>query len=451
MTNIWVSRALHRLLPFLLALGVLVILRWSGVGIAGAGSQSTTIGIGFILIGAFVGGKVAVRLGLPRITGYLLAGMLAGPYVSGLLTKDMLLAAKAVEGIAVALIALTAGGELRIEWVRRQARALTLITLTQVVFVAVGVVGLLLALRSFIPFMPADDLVEALVIAFVFGALAIASSPTVTIAVIAETKSEGPVTRTVLGVTVLKDVCVIVLFAVALTVARDVLGEGSQQSLGLTLARELGGSVLVGLAFGIGMALFLRYVRRDTAVFVLPVCFAIWQVATTFHLETLLIALTAGFWVENFSKQRGDELIKGIERVSLPIYALFFAVAGAKVEILVLGELWPFALLLAGIRALSVWLGAEVGTRLAGSPPHVRKYAWMGFVSQAGVTLALSFIVARSFPTWGGEIQAIILAMIAIHELIGPILFTHALRQSGEVGAADKAPAAEEPRAAVAR
>jgi Kef-type K+ transport system membrane component KefB len=425
----------YRALPLFLIVAVLAFLRWSGTGVAAMGPQSTTVAVGFMLVAAFVGGKVAARIRLPRITGYLLVGLLVGPYVSGLLTKDMLLATKVVEGIAVALIALTAGGEIRVDWVRRNARRLALITFAELIVVAGGILATVMLARSVLPFMPTDNLLKAGVIAMVFGAIAVANSPTVTIAVIAENQAEGPVTRTVLGVTILKDVCVIILFAVALTVARDALGEGGGEPLALTLARELGGSILAGVGFGLVISLFLKHVGRDVPVFVLAVCVAIWQVASTFHLETLLIALTAGFWVENFTK-KGHDLIKAIERLSLPIYALFFAAAGAKVNIEALATLWPFALLLSGTRAFCVWLGTGIGARLAKAEPEVKRYAWFGFVSQAGVTLALSTIVARTFPTWGLEIQAIIIAMIAIHELVGPIGFQYALERAGEVGAA---------------
>lgn len=433
----------YRVLPLTLVVGVLMVLRLSEVGVAAVGPQSTTIGVGFMLLAAFAGGKLAAQIGLPRITGYLLVGLLVGPFVSGLLTRDMLMAAKAVEGVAVALIALTAGGEIRIDWVKRQAKGLTLITLAELSVVAGGVFLVVMVARPILPFMPSTDLLAAGVVAMVFGSIAVANSPTVTIAVIAENQAEGPLTRTVLGVTILKDVCVIILFAIALTVAKNALGEGASEALGVTLARELGGSIAVGIVFGIGISLFLRFVNRDTPVFILAVCFAIWQTANAFHLETLLVSLSAGVWVENFSRAKGEDLIKGIERLSLPVYALFFAAAGAKVNLDALATLWPFALLLSGTRALCVWAGTGLGTYLAGSEPMVKRYAWFGFVSQAGVTLALSTIVARTFPDWGLDIQAVIIAMIAIHELVGPIGFQYALKRAGEVGAVARAAVVE--------
>lgn len=431
------TAAAHRLAPFALCVAILLLLHRSGAGVAGTGPYSTTIALGFLLVAAFLAGQGASSIGLPRITGYLIGGLLIGPYAFGLLTSDMIRAGKAVEGIAVALIALTAGGELRLDWLRKQLRKLTLITISELIVVELGILVLMFAGRSLFPFMPEDDLVKAGVIAMIFGTVAVANSPTVAIAVIADNKADGPLTRTVLGVTIVKDVFIIVLFAIAMSVARDVLGEGGSSSLAWTLTRELGGSVVAGVAFGVGISLFLRHVGRDVPVFVVAACFAMSQVAEALHLEVLLTALTAGFYVENFSRARGHDLIVAIERVSLPVYALFFAAAGAKVDLDALSTMWPLALLVAAVRAVCLFAGTRLGARLANAEPVVRRYAWLGFVSQAGVTLALSAIVMRTFPTWGAEVQVLILAMIALHEMIGPILFQYSLRRAGEVGAAE--------------
>ncbi len=437
----WRHRVLHRMLPLTLALIGIAFMRDLTLGQPGV-VESPTLGIGLLLIGAFIGGKSTAAIGLPRITGYLLLGVLVGPHVSGIVSKEMMQASKAIEGLAVALIALTAGGELRIPWIRRYAKRLALITFSELTVVALTVGSVVLLGRELFPFMPTDDLATSAVIAMVFGAIAVANSPTVTIAVIGETRADGPVAQTALGVTILKDVAVIVLFAIALTVARDALGSGDEVSLGLTLLRELGGSMLAGVVFGIGIALFLRFVGRDVPVFVLAACFAMWQVSSALHLETLLVALTAGFWVENFSQASGDALIKGIGRLALPVYALFFAAAGTKVDLAALAVLWPLALLLTVVRGASVWAGTRLGTELAKTEPEVKRYVWFGFISQAGVSLALATIVARSFPTWGSDLQALIVAMIALHELVGPILFQWALWRAGE---ARKGPPAEGP------
>src|SRR5690606_31400936 len=200
-TSSVLDRLIHRALPFLVLFGVLLLLRLSGAGVDATGPQSTTIALGFMLIAAFVGGKVAVRARLPRISGYLLVGMVLGPHVSNLLTGDMLQATKTIEGVAVTLIALTAGGELRTTWLRQKARILATLTSLQLLFVGVSITAVVYFGRSLFPFIPNDDLTLAGIIAVCLAAIAISNSPTVTIAVIAENRATGPLSRTVLGVT----------------------------------------------------------------------------------------------------------------------------------------------------------------------------------------------------------------------------------------------------------
>lgn len=445
-----VDKLVHRGLPLLLVLGVLVLLRWSGTGVDATGYQSTTIALGFMLIAAFVGGKVAVRARTPRITGYLLVGMLLGPHVSGLLTTDMLLASQTIEGVAVALIALTAGGEIRLDWLRREARSLLTLTALQLIAVGVSTTALVYFGRRLFPFVPNDDLLLAGIIAVCLAAIAISNSPTVTIAVIAENRASGPLSRTVLGITVLVDVCVIVLFAITLGLARNALGAGGGTPLALTLLREIGGSLAAGVLFGVGISLFLRFVNRDIPVFVLTVCFGISQVAEALHLEALLMALAAGFWVENFSSARGEHLIQAIERVSLPVFALFFAAAGAKVNLGALETMGLLALLLASVRIAGIWAGTWLGSALTRTEPVVARNAWLGLISQAGVNLALAAILGRAFPEWGNDIQVVVIAMIALNQLIGPIGFQFALRRAGEIGRAQRlsAPVPEAPPSA---
>ena len=437
---------LYRLVPLALVLAFLLLLR--GSGFAATEPEAITLALGFMLMAAFVAGKGAGRVGLPRISGYLVAGVLIGPHVTNLLTSDMLAAGKAIEGIAVALIALTAGGEIRMDWLRREIRSLSVITLLQIALVGAVTFSIVFFGRDLFPFMAEVDRTTAAVIALSLAAIAISNSPTVTIAVISENRAEGPLSRTVLGVVVLVDLCVILLFTVTLAFARDVLGGGAEAGspLVVTLLRHTLGSIAAGCVFGIGISIFLRRVGREIPVFVLAVCFVIWQTAEQLHLEALLIALAAGFWVENFSAARGEHLIKGIERVSLPVYALFFATAGAKVDLGALTVMGPLALLLASARAGSIWLGTRLGAAASPVAPVVKRYAWLGLISQAGVTLALAAILARTFPEWGAGIQTLIVAMIALHELVGPIGFQYGLRRAGEIGATASAPRPPESR-----
>jgi Kef-type K+ transport system membrane component KefB len=279
-----------------------------------------------------------------------------------------------------------------------------------------------------------------------FGSIAIANSPSVAIAVINDNRSKGPVTSTILSVTVIKDVVVIVLFAVALSVARTLLSEGGgfDTTFFLDIGREIGGSILVGAIAGWLISIYLRHVGANMVLFALAVAFINATVATELHLEVLLVSLTAGFFLENISPVHGDPFVEAVARNSLPIYALFFALAGAGMHLDELRALWPFALAFVALRAIAIFAGTALGARASNAPPEVRRYAWLGFISQAGVTLGMVVIAGRAFPEWGAELRTLFVAMVAIHELIGPVALQYGLRASGEVGQRDVRPADRE-------
>ncbi len=431
---------IHRLLALVgvvLAMGVL-----SGVGeqwnlLPHDGAWDPTIVLGFLLLAAYLGGEVLKSIGLPGITGYILIGLLVGPSVLGLVTDQNIEQLGLIDDIAISLIALSAGGELRLSELRSRGRAMLGITAAEMTAVFVVIAGGVLVFSSYLPFTQGRELTAVLVIALMFGSIAIANSPSVAIAVINETKSAGPVSSTVLGVTVIKDVLVILFFALALSVARAALGSGGgfEGAFFLELGWEIGGSILVGAAVGWLVSLYLARLEARMVLFALAVAFLNAEIAQLLHLEVLLLSLTAGFFVENISPIRGEPFVEGIEANSLPIYALFFSLAGASIHLSELAVLWPFVFGFVIARAVAVFGGTYVGSALTNAEPAVRKYAWLGFISQAGVTLGMVIIAARAFPEWGAELRTLFVSMVAVHELIGPVLLQFGLDRAGEIGA----------------
>jgi len=149
------------------------------------------------------------------------------------------------------------------------------------------------------------------------------------------------------------------------------------------------------------------------------------------HLEYILIAMAAGFFVQNFSRQ-GRRLLHALEANSLPVYALFFAVAGADLDITILRTAWVIATAIIVTRGVALWMSTYLGARIVGDPPVIRQYAWMGFMAQAGVTLGIASLVRDNFPVWGDPVATIIIAMIAVNQLIGPPAFRWILVKTGE-------------------
>lgn len=398
-------------------------------------SFSPTLSLGFILIFAFLGGKAINRFKLPQITGFILAGIFCGPYILKFLSIGDVENLQLLDGLALSLIALTAGGEMRIAHLRKNVKAILSILIFQTVIIIAGFVIFGLFGRSFFPFFSEKTLAQGFVLSILLGTLATATSPSTTIAVITETNAKGKYTDLILSTAVIKDFFVIGLFALSLSLSKFFAAPGKaiEANILTMVLREVGGSVLLGGLVGLGIVLYLKFINRETAVFILGVAFFTYQISHNLGLHPLMICLVAGFLVENFSS-RGDSLIQAIEKVSVPIYVVFFAISGASLNLEALRRSWVLALIFVVWRGILKFSGTYVGAKIAKEDPGVQKRSWAGFISQAGVALGMAVIVERAFPEWGGEFKALVLAIIAINQIIGPVLLQWLLFKVDEAG-----------------
>ena len=182
--------------------------------------------------------------------------------------------------------------------------------------------------------------------------------------------------------------------------------------------------------------LYLKHVNVQPILFVLAAAFGVVELAHSLGMESesyILMGIAAGFVVQNLSVQ-GAKFIDALEANSLPLYALFFAIAGADLELGVIPDIWKAALLILVTRLVLTYAGTGLGAAVAGDSLVIRRYAWMGFLAKAGVTLGIANIVRDRFPEWGSAVAAIIIAMVAVNQLIGPPLFRLALVRAREVG-----------------
>jgi len=425
-------------LALLVLAGLMAAARW--IPAFGKLAFQTTVSLGFVLIFGFLVGRLARRIRLPRITGYILAGVICGPYLGRFLTGPVVRELRLIDDLALALIAFTAGGELRIRDLAPRWRSIVAVTGAQTGIVGAGMfVTVLLASPLF--HLPPGVSVAAMAIAF--GIFAVASSPATAVAIINEARARGTFTDTVLGVTVLKDVVVLVLVTLLLPVMRLLSLPGATFDLGFVgdLAWEVGGSLAGGVVLGYLVTFYVNGVGAVLPLFIVGVSILVTQVARQFHLEPLLLCMVAGFVIENATRV-GDRFIDAIERSSLPVYVVFFAISGAAINLQAVRDAWYLALILVVVRLLLVSGATALGERAAARPnPMVRRWGGLGFVAQAGVTLGLASIVARKFPGWGEEARVLALAMVAINQLVGPVAFRWALSRSGEATEGSGAPA----------
>jgi Kef-type K+ transport system membrane component KefB len=181
-------------------------------------------------------------------------------------------------------------------------------------------------------------------------------------------------------------------------------------------------------------AFYLRFVGRELTLALLGLCALLTVTAPIFHFELILTALAAGLVVENLAPPEGDELRVAIERGALPVLIVFFAAAGASLQLDVLAAIGGIALVLATVRLGLVRATATLGVRLARMEDTPAQFVWMGLISQAGVTLGLATIAAAEFPGWGEQVRTLVVALTGLHVLTGPILLKAALRRAGEIG-----------------
>jgi len=425
-----------------LALGVAAVAWAHALGETGAVPYAgTALALGFTLLGAWITGDLLRRFQLPRLTGYLIFGILVGPYVGNVITAAMTSQLQAINGIATTLIALVAGLTISLERLRSRLAAIARFTAATFAVVGVGVAILLWFAWPWLPVSPESTGAQRAVMVSLLAIMVASVSPTMTAAVTTETDARGRLSELVLAVVVLADLLLLVLFSCSMQLARATLHPDiGGPSLLVRFAWETGGALAFGVLVGALFALYLRYVGRQVTLALLAMCALLSQVGSTQQFEPLLAAVAAGLVIENLSVAQGDALRSAVQRGAPPVLIIFFVAIGSSLRIDTLRAVWPLAVALAAVRTGLIRLGTRAGLRASAIDPHIAEHAWTGFISQAGITVGLASVVASEFPGWGNELQTLLIALIPIHELMGPVLFRRGLARAREHEARTRRP-----------
>jgi Kef-type K+ transport system membrane component KefB len=411
---------------------------------ATAGASATELAFGFLLLIAFFMARVVSRFGLPRLTGYLLAGVVAGPFALELVTRDMTDSLKVVNGVATCILGLTAGAELNLARIRPVMGTLRAVMVLAVLGGAAALAGVLFLIRSMLPVFDGMATTETIAVCAVIAVALTPQSPSVMLALLSETRADGPLSQFMLASVVVADLVVVLGYAITAAVAGAVIGTGVDvPDLALSVAWELLGSVAFGIAIGMLIGGFLRSVRRGAPMFALLICIVVAEIGTRVHLDPLIVTLAAGIWLENFSRADSSALLGGFESAQLPVFLVWFALSGARLD---LPQLWTVlvpVLILAAARAGWFFVGSRVACALTAAPPVVARLGWVALIPQAGLSLALVVVIPNNFPKFGGAAAVMMLSLIAVNLLVSPVMLRSALIRSGEAGkkqASDFAP-----------
>ncbi|TMW67355.1 hypothetical protein Poli38472_012471 [Pythium oligandrum] len=392
--------------------------------------------------------KVCPHIGLPRITGYIVTGILVGPYVLNFLTTRQIRQLRIIDELSMAYIGLTAGSKLHWNRMKPIIRSILMVTIGLTLFEYIIGTVTITVLAGYIDFLQDTTDSEKYAIALLAGCMMIARSPSSALAVIEEVKSQGHFTTLIFAVTVMCDVLVIFLFNVNSMITESFLSEKDMSSNDLLkLVLQICGSTIVGAVLGKIMALFVfwRPVRikrksvwskcqRIFKQFVLLLygwmIFVICHLAHP-YLEPLLCCMVSGAVMWNTSTNP-EELSMLLKQLADLVYVSFFTITGATLELDMLVKAMVLSIILCLTRVAAIFLGSFLGGRLANEDPGHSKVAWMAYITQAGVTLGLAKQIQLVYPGWGSYFSTMIVAVVICNQLIGPPLLRYVLRHVGD-------------------
>lgn len=393
---------------------------------------NTLLALGIAMAAGLLFTRIIKLVKLPNVTAYLIAGLLIGPSVIGLVGKESVKSFDIIVTLALGFIAFSIGGEFKLDTLKRLGKKVTVITAVQasgaviVTFVVLLGAGLLGWLgENYIPLV------------FTLSAIATATAPAATLLVVRQYKAHGPVTETLLPVVAMDDAFGLMIFSIFMAIAQA-LASGTAptaKSMLLEPLLEIVLSLVIGFALGLIVALCTRWFKSRANRLCLCVTATVigTALAQIWNLSSLLLCMMIGAVMANLGKDV-DRVLEGNDRWTPPIFMLFFVISGADLDLSVLPTVGILGVLYIIARSIGKYFGARLGAGMVKADANVRK--WLGFtlLPQAGVAVGMAQIALTRLPgDLGAKVQAVVLCATLIYEIVGPVLTKMALAKAGEI------------------
>ena len=385
-------------------------------------------GVGALLLAGFVGGKLATRLRLPTISGYVVAGLLLGPSVLNVVPDHVVESLAPVPHIALGLIAITIGSEFRLAKLRQTGRNILIITTAQLLATFASVTAALVFFGAPLP------------MAILLGAIASATAPAATVAIASELRARGPLVSKLFGVVALDDAFCVVLFGFVMATAAAMVGSATTGPLRMILLplREILISVAIGVVLGYVVHRLVLNRRRNNEIIVIVLGFVLIGsgITVSIHVSPLIANMMMGFALVNLSA-KNSRVMRILEPLTPPIYAAFFALAGTELDIGTIAASGALGLVYLGARAVGKYGGTFLGALASRESRTTRNLLGLALLPQAGVAIGL-ILVLQDTPVFTDlpymrQMVNIVLGSILVNEVIGPPLTKIALERSGSV------------------
>lgn len=394
-----------------------------------------------VLAVAMVCGLAASRgaraLKLPNVTAFLVAGLLIGPSVLGIINKEQTESLAIISQAALGFIAFSIGSEFKLAHLKQIGKAPLTITIFQGVATAVLLDVGLIALGFLIPGFFGD---RTLIVpmSLMLGAIGLATAPAATLMVVRQYKADGPVTRMLLPVVAMDDALGLMVFSLSSSIASALMGgQATVVSMLLTPLYEIVGSLALGTALGFVVVLTARFFRSrgNKLALTIAAVFAGVGLCVPLGFSSLLVCMMIGAVVVNFCPEQ-KSMMEQTDRFTPPLFLMFFVLSGAELDLSVLPAVGLLGVAYIVLRSIGKWSGAMLGATTVHADHAVRKYLGLTLLPQAGVAIGMAQLTLARFPQFGNKINAIVLAATLIYELFGPVITKIALTKAGEINPA---------------
>jgi len=390
-----------------------------------------------IFLGALIGGRLAALLHVPRVTGYLVTGLLVGPSLArllgipGLLTPELLTELRPLTDLALALILAQIGGLFDLRHLRRWRHRILLFSGSEMLFTFLLVGGAAfgvnqLLLHKQVAGLPLWE--TSLVFSLFLGIIAVATAPAATLLVIREYEAEGPITSLVLTLVGFNNLVSVLGF----TLLAHIFvfpGEGVA-----SLLLRMFGPALIGSGVGFAMSIWAQRLElpSENKLLMFGGITANLALCRSFGVDPMFASLVLGMTLAN-SSPRWHRLQEHVRQVDYLLYVAFFVLAGANLHLETLAHIGILGIAYVLARTLGKWLGALVGARLGAFGPREKTYVGLTLLAQAGVAIGLAGQLARNWPEGGHLLETVVLGSVVVFELIGPLAVRLGLIRAGEV------------------
>lgn len=388
--------------------------------------MNSLLSAGLILLLGFIGARLLKYVRLPSVTAFLIVGIIIGPHILNLVTKEIFTASNFFSNLVLGVIAFSLGENFRLDKIREGMKQVMWISIIAALgaWILVSAALIIYFIIIEFPIYPA----------IVLGAAASATAPAATVLVIREYRASGFLTELLLKVVAIDDAWCLVFAALAIAFANAMRAEVFQMSIIFAGLGEIFGALIVGALLGYAASLLSRFVktREELLIYVLGLILLNVGLSIGLHISILLSSMTMGLVVINLAREN-YKFFEVLRSIDAPLYLVFFILSGAHLDFSILYTMGLAGILYIVFRTIGKVYGAKIGAKISNAPKTAANWLGLGLTPQAGVALGIGLVAKSTFPDFGNYIFTIIAATTVVFELTGPLLTKYSLAKAGEI------------------